>query len=140
MAKIEVKAFSSPDEIRPFRGHGRMEVVRTGEVMVGRGIFEPGWRWSVDVKPLAGTQSCMAEHCGYVLSGTMHLKMDDGQEAEIGPGNFVVIPPGHDAWTVGNEPCVIFDFGGGAKHYAQSRSEPAEDMVTAAAMHFSEGA
>jgi hypothetical protein len=82
----------------------------------------------------------MAEHRGYVLSGRMHLEMDDGQALEIGPGDFVVIPPGHDAWTLGTEPCVILDFGGGAKQYAQGRGQAAEDMVTAAAMHFSEGA
>jgi hypothetical protein len=70
----------------------------------------------------------------------MRIRMDDGEEREIGPGNFVFIPPGHDAWTVGNEACVVFDFGGGARRYAQAHAQPSEDMVTAAAMHSSEGA
>lgn len=111
MASIEVKSLDSPDETRPFAGHGQADMVEVAGRKVGRGTFEPGWRWSQDVKPIAGTDSCEISHLGYVLSGHMHVKMDDGSEAEVGPGDAVALPPGHDAWTVGDEPCVMVDFG-----------------------------
>ena len=76
-----------------------------------KGTFEPGWRWSEHVKPIAETDSCQAAHLGYVLSGRMHIVMDDGTEGEVGPGDAFSIPPGHDAWTVGDEACVLVDFG-----------------------------
>ncbi|MBI4171268.1 MAG: cupin domain-containing protein [Actinobacteria bacterium] len=107
-----------PDETRPFKDKGRMEVVRFGDTIVGKGTFEPGWRWSEHVKPIAGTDSCLVQHVGYVLSGRMKVVMDDGAEAEVGPGDAFVMPPGHDAWTVGTEPCVLLDFGG-ISGYAQ---------------------
>jgi hypothetical protein len=120
MAKLTIKQFGTPDETRPF-GHGHMEILRFEGGTVGRGVFEPGWRWSKDVAPIAGTKSCQASHAGYVLSGKMHVAMDDGTEGEVGPGQFIVIPPGHDAWTVGDAPCVIFDFAG-ATDYARPRA------------------
>jgi quercetin dioxygenase-like cupin family protein len=83
-----------------------------GEITVGRGVLEPGWRWSEHVQPLAGTDSCEASHTGYVLSGRMRVAMADGVEGEAGPGFAFVIPPGHDAWVVGDEPCVFLDFTG----------------------------
>jgi quercetin dioxygenase-like cupin family protein len=110
MANLEVKNLSSPDETRPFADKGRAQVVNVGGTTILRGTFEPGWRWSEHVKPLAGTASCQAGHTGYVVSGRMHLRMDDGAEGEIGPGDAVRIEPGHDAWIVGNEPCVFIDF------------------------------
>jgi quercetin dioxygenase-like cupin family protein len=119
MTRMQIRRFSAPDETRPFVDKGRLEVLHVGDEVIGRGIFEPGWRWSRHVKPLAQTASCEAEHMGYVLSGRMHVVMDDGQEAEIAPGDLVTIPPGHDAWTVGNEPCVFLDFTGFAE-YARS--------------------
>jgi hypothetical protein len=120
MAKLTIKQFGTPDETRPF-GHGHMEILRFEGGTVGRGVFEPGWRWSKDVAPIAGTKSCQASHAGYILSGKMHVAMDDGTDGEVGPGEFIVIPPGHDAWTVGDAPCVIFDFGG-ATDYARPRA------------------
>jgi hypothetical protein len=121
MTRMAIKRFSAPDETRPFVDKGRLELIRLGDDLVGRGIFEPGWRWSKHVKPIAGTASCEAAHAGYVLSGRMRVVMDDGQEAEIAPGDFVTIPPGHDAWTVGNEPCVILDFVGFADYARAGR-------------------
>ncbi len=118
MAGLEAKNFSSPDETRPFQGKGRMEVVNVGGMSVGKGTFEPGWRWSVDVKPLAGTDSCQGLHVGYVLSGRMRVRMNDGTEAETGPGDVVHIAPGHDAWIVGDEACVLLDFGTTVAQYA----------------------
>ncbi len=121
MAKLIVKKFSSADETRPFRAHGHVDLLKIEGGTVGRGIFEPGWKWSVDVKPIAGTQSCEASHSGYVLSGRMHIVMDDGQQAEVGPGDYMVCPPGHDAWTVGDEPCVVLDVAGMEQYARPSR-------------------
>ncbi len=115
MATLTVRKFSSPDESRPFT-NGRVEILKLGEATVGRGMFEPGWRWSRDVRPIAGTTSCEAAHQVYVLSGRMHIAMDDGQEAEIEPGDYAVIPPGHDAWTLGDQACVLVDFSGMEKY------------------------
>jgi hypothetical protein len=105
------KSLDAPDEKRPFT-NGHVEIVDLGGKVVGRGTFQPGWRWSKDVKPIAGTESCQAAHTGYVLSGRMHIVMNDGSEAEYGPGDAMVCPPGHDAWIVGNEPCVVLDWEG----------------------------
>jgi hypothetical protein len=111
MAQTEVKSFDSPDETRPFEGKGQAEVVEIGGRTVGRGTFEPGWRWSQNVKPIAQTDSCEVSHLGYVISGRMKVFMDDGSEGEVGPGDVFAIPPGHDAEVVGDEPCVMVDFG-----------------------------
>jgi mannose-6-phosphate isomerase-like protein (cupin superfamily) len=113
---MQHKSFDSPDEVRPFAAHGSMRVVQVGEATAGLGTFEPGWRWSTDVKPIAGTDSCQSHHTLYVLSGRMHVVMDDGSEGEIGPGDFAVIPGGHDAWTVGDEACVAVDVSGVARY------------------------
>ena len=88
---------------------------------VGLGTFEPGWRWSEHVKPLAGTDTCQSAHIGYCISGRMVVQMDDGTEKEVAPGDVVVIPPGHDAWVVGDEPCVQVDFTG-METYAKAKS------------------
>ena len=113
MAGLYAKNLDQPDETRPF-GHGHLDLVQLGDVTVGRAVFEPGWRWSTDVKPVAGTDTCQQGHVGYVLSGRMKVVMDDGSEGEAGPGDAVVIAPGHDAWTVGDEACVVLDFQGAA--------------------------
>lgn len=115
--KLERKPLDAPDEARPFRdGKGRMEVVTVGGVTMGRGVFEPGWRWSEHVKPIAGTSSCQAAHTGYVIEGRMVVKMDDGSQVEYGPGDAFFMPPGHDAWIVGNTRCVIIDITGVTKY------------------------
>jgi hypothetical protein len=111
MAGIEVKSFESPDETRPFEGKGHADVVQVAGRTIGRGTFEPGWRWSENVKPIAQTDSCEVSHLGYCLSGRMKVFMDDGTEGEAGPGDVVAIHPGHDAEVVGEEPCVFLDFG-----------------------------
>ena len=116
---LEIKNFESPDETRPFADKGSADVVSLTAGPVLKGVFEPGWRWSKHVKPIAETDSCQAAHLGYVLSGRMHVVMDDGSEGECGPGDVVSIAPGHDAWTVGDEPCVLVDFGQ-IEHYAKA--------------------
>jgi ethanolamine utilization protein EutQ (cupin superfamily) len=118
MGELQSKRFDTPDEVRQFQANGHVDLVNLDSGPVGMGTFEPGWRWSNDVKPLAETDSCQVEHIGYVISGRMKVVMDDGQEAEVAPGDIVQIPSGHDAWTVGDEPCVLLDFGG-LKGYAQ---------------------
>jgi hypothetical protein len=107
----EVKNFESPDETRPFEGRGKADVLQIGGQTVGRGVFEPGWKWSENVKPIAGTDSCQVSHLGYCMSGRMRVRMDDGSEFEVGPGDVAAIPPGHDAEVVGDEECVFVDFG-----------------------------
>ena len=111
MAGVEVKTFESPDETRPFEGKGHVDVLSSAAKPVGRGVFEPGWKWSVNVKPIAGTDSCQVSHVGYCLSGAMTIYMDDGTTAEITAGQAVAIPPGHDAEVTGDEECVFVDFG-----------------------------
>jgi len=116
MAGLERKRFDAPDDKRPFQDKGHVEIVNIGDGAVGRATFEPGWKWSDHVKPIAGTDSCQAAHVGYVISGRQLVHMDDGTELEIGPGDVVSIPAGHDGWTVGDEPCVVLDFAGMATY------------------------
>ena len=110
-ATIAVKRFDAPDEVRPFEGHGHVDVVKVAGQPVGKGTFEPGWRWSQDVKPIAGTDSCQVSHLGYCVSGAMRVHMDDGTDQDVRAGDVMAIPPGHDAEVLGDEPCVIIDFG-----------------------------
>jgi mannose-6-phosphate isomerase-like protein (cupin superfamily) len=112
MANALVKNFDSPDETRPFEGKGQAYVVDMGGKAIGKAVFEPGWRWSENVKPIAKTDSCQAHHLGYCISGGMTIFMSDGTELEVGPGDVFEIPPGHDAAVTGDEPCVNIDFGG----------------------------
>jgi mannose-6-phosphate isomerase-like protein (cupin superfamily) len=112
MGSIETKNMSKPDELRSLP-KTRVEVVKLGSHTVMRGTFEPGWKWSECVKPTVGTPSCQVHHVVYTVSGRMIVRMDDGTQKEIGPGESAVIPPGHDAWVIGNEPCVTIDFSAG---------------------------
>ncbi len=111
-----VKSLDSPDEVRPFAAHGSIAVVQVGDTTVGRGTFEPGWRWSNDVQPIAGTGSCQAHHTLAIISGRMAIAPNAGAEYEIGPGDIAEIPPGHDAWVVGDEACVAIDWTGVARY------------------------
>lgn len=109
--KPDVKSFKKPDEVREFP-RGKVELVTIGGATVGRATFLPGWRWSTSVQPLAGTRSCEAPHFQYHVAGVLHVVMDDGSEFECGPGDVSLLPMGHDAWVVGDEPAVIVDFQG----------------------------
>jgi hypothetical protein len=113
MGTLASQSFDKPHETRTF-DKGRMDLVTLGDVTIGRAVFEPGWKWSECVKPIAGTDSCEVAHTGYVLSGRLHVVMDDGTEGQTGPGEMFLISPGHDAWTVGDEACVVLDIQGAA--------------------------
>jgi quercetin dioxygenase-like cupin family protein len=106
--KLQKKSLDSPDETRTFE-NGKVEVTTLGDFNASRFTIEPGWRWSENIKPIVGTDSCQVLHTGYQVSGWMHFRMDDGTEDELGPGDAYVIPPGHDAWVVGDEPVVSVD-------------------------------
>lgn len=116
------KSLDAPEEVRKFEaGSGQLELVNTDAGPVGRATFMPGWRWSEHVKPIAGTESCQVAHTGYFVAGRMKVVMDNGEEMEYGPGDFAVMPPGHDAWTVGDEPCVVIDWQGFADYAKPAR-------------------
>jgi hypothetical protein len=117
MGGLTSKGFAAAEDVRTF-DRGRMEVVTLGSATVGRATFEPGWRWSECVKPIAGTDSCRVAHFGYVVAGRMHVVLDNGTEGEAAAGDLFEIAPGHDAWIVGDEPCVVIDFQG-ASNYAK---------------------
>jgi class 3 adenylate cyclase len=117
MSRIQKKSLDRPDETRSFpRGIG--ELTRVGSLMVGRGVFQPGWRWSEDVQPLTGTASCQIHHLQLLLSGQLRVQMDDGETAEFVANDVFEVPPGHDAWVVGDEPAVVLDFYGNVGEFA----------------------
>jgi quercetin dioxygenase-like cupin family protein len=106
-------SLDEPEETRPFEEvTGQLELVNVNAGAVGRATFLPGWQWSKHVKPIAKTDCCMSSHMGYTISGRLKVVMDDGEEMEYGPGDFGIIPPGHDAWVVGDEPYVVIDWQG----------------------------
>lgn len=107
----ELKNFARADETREFP-KGKLELVNVGGTTVGRATLQPGWRWSTSVKPIAKTRSCEAGHFQYHVSGILRIKMDDGQEFDCKPGDISYLPPGHDAWVVGDQPVVAVDFHG----------------------------
>ncbi|MFO1364212.1 MAG: cupin domain-containing protein [Burkholderiales bacterium] len=111
MEKAECKDFRKPDEVREFP-KGRLELIKIGGATVGRAVFEPGWKWSTSVQPLVNTKSCEAPHFQYHVSGVLRIRMDDGAEFDCRPGEVSLLPSGHDAWVVGNEPAVVVDFQG----------------------------
>jgi ethanolamine utilization protein EutQ (cupin superfamily) len=109
MTKLQKKSLDKPDDVWTFE-KGKLEVVDLGDVVVGRSTLEPGWSWEKCVKPVVKTNSCQVQHIGYMISGRMKVVMDDGTEQEYGPGDVRSIPPGHNAWVLGNEPVVNIDF------------------------------
>jgi|ERR671930_996250 hypothetical protein len=115
---VTSRDMGSPDETRTFQ-NGQVEVLKIGGATIGRYRFEPGWRWSEHVKPIAKTDSCQAHHVGYVLTGRLHVVADDGGEAELGPGEAYEVQPGHDAWVVGDEAVTTVEFTG-AERYAKA--------------------
>jgi quercetin dioxygenase-like cupin family protein len=119
MAQLQRRPLAQPDETRPV-DKGVVEVVRLDAATMMRTTFQPGWRWSECVKPIVGGESCQVNHVGYCVSGRLHVRMDSGDEMDIGAGDASHIPPGHDAWVVGDEQYVAIDFSG-AEEYAKAR-------------------
>jgi 2-hydroxychromene-2-carboxylate isomerase/mannose-6-phosphate isomerase-like protein (cupin superfamily) len=113
---VMLKRFEQPEEVRTFE-KGKFEIVRIGDMTIGRATYEPGWRWSLHVGPAIGASSCSVEHVGIVVSGRATAAMDDGTITEMRPGDLFYIAPGHDSWVVGDEPYVSLHFLG-AGHYA----------------------
>ena len=109
MPRLQRKSFTSPDQVRAFID-GRLEVVTLDEMAIGRFVLRPGWRWSKDVAPISGTRSCQHRHVGYTISGTLEVRMDEGTGLVIGTNDAYEIPPGHDAWVVGDLPWDSVEF------------------------------
>ena len=125
--RLQRRRLNEPSDVRRFP-HGRIDIVEMDDHVVGRLVHEPGWRWSNDVKPIAGTDSCQFHHVGYVVSGRMRAQMPDGTELEMGPEEVFEIPPGHDAWVVGDEPWVAIDFEG-MRTYAKALDAVTESTL-----------
>jgi hypothetical protein len=113
----EHRDFAEPDEVRTFT-LGRAEILKVGGAEIGRLVFQPGWRWSEHLKPIAGTELCEAPHFQYHVAGTLRIKMADGSEFDATPGQVTSLPAGHDAWVVGDQDVVIIDWYG-ASNYAK---------------------
>jgi hypothetical protein len=111
LLKAEIRSFAKPDEAREFP-NGRLELFKIGDKTIGRATLKPGWKWSTSVKPIVGTKSCEAPHFQYHVSGVLRIRMDDGTEFDARAGDVTSIPPGHDAWVVGDQPVVLVDFQG----------------------------
>lgn len=125
MSKTLLGNFDDPSEVRSIP-KGKVEVLNLEDMPVMRATFEPGWKWSADMKPVVGTDSCEVAHFGYMLAGKMHIKMDDGTEYTLVAGDAANIKPGHDAWVEGTENCVFLDFQGAANY-----AKPKEAKTTA---------
>jgi quercetin dioxygenase-like cupin family protein len=117
MTGLSLERFESPDEVREF-DKGRFELIRIGGMTIGRATYEPGWKWSEHVGPTAGTESCQVEHVGLVISGQAAVRMDDGTERVMRPGDLFHVPPGHDSWVVGDEQYVSLHFLGAGDYAA----------------------
>jgi class 3 adenylate cyclase len=128
MARLQHKKLERPDEVRPYVARGRTEIYQLDDVVVGRMIMEPGWRWSVDVQPTVGTDRCPYHHMGLALSGVLHVELEDGSELDIGPNEVYEIPPGHDAWVTGDQAWVGLDFAG-ARAYARPPAGTGERIL-----------
>jgi len=117
---METANLNKPEETRTFE-KGKLDLVNIGGSTIGRGKFEPGWKLSKHVKPIAKTKSCEASHFQYHVSGILHIVMDDGTDKDVGPGEISYLPAGHDAWVVGNDPVIVVDFQGMLDYARQSK-------------------
>lgn len=111
LTRMLKQSFDTPDETRA-AGSGKAEIINVDDLAMMRITLPPGWRWSEQLKSVAGTHGCQAPHFQYLISGRLAARMDDGSEEEFGPGDLSVLPPGHDAWVVGDEPCILIDVNG----------------------------
>lgn len=117
MANAEKKSFNAPDQVLNME-HGKIDIVGIAGSGVGRATFEPGWKWSTHERPVVnGGESCEVPHFVYLAAGQLHVAFTDGSALDLKAGDVATIPAGHDGWVVGNEPVVMFDFGGVAKPF-----------------------
>jgi class 3 adenylate cyclase len=127
MPRLQYKSFAAPDEVRSFP-NGHAQVISLDESVVGRAVYEPGWRWSTAMPPIAGTATCQLHHLGYSVSGAIRVVTDDGQAIEIPPNSIYEIPPGHDAWVVGQDPWVTVEWTS-ARIFGLAPNRPGEGVV-----------
>ncbi len=127
--QLRRKRFDHPDEVRTV-DKARIELVELGELAVGRTVFEPGWRWSEHVRPIVGTESCQVHHIGYVVSGHLRVEMTDGATLDVIGGDIFEVPPGHDAWVVGDEPWISVDYAGRRLFAKSPREESGRVLST----------
>jgi class 3 adenylate cyclase len=125
--RLQRRRFSEASDVRTFP-HGKIDVVELDDTVVGRMTYEPGWRWSVDIRPIAGGDTCQYHHLGLTLAGNLRVQMPDGTELDLGPGDVFEIPPGHDAWVVGDEPWVSVDFEA-MRTFGKQRDAPDERIL-----------
>jgi class 3 adenylate cyclase len=111
MARVQSKSLDAPDEVRRVP-NGTIEIYTLDDIVIGRTVFEKGWHWATDVKPIAGTTLCQYHHVGVCISGRLGVRMEDGTMSEVAPGTVFDIPPGHDGWVIGDEPWVTYDVAG----------------------------
>jgi class 3 adenylate cyclase/quercetin dioxygenase-like cupin family protein len=128
IVQLRRKRFDHPDEVRTVE-KARIELVELGELAVGRSVFEPGWRWSEHVRPIVQTESCQVHHIGYVISGHLHIEMTDGATIELIGGDTFEVPPGHDAWVVGDQPWISIDYAG-RRLFAKSPREQLDRVLS----------
>jgi hypothetical protein len=115
---VQKRSIEDPTEVREFE-KGRIDIVELGETLFARTVFQPGWRWSDHVKPIVQTELCQFHHKLFLVSGSMHVRMADGIEADLAAGDVADIAPGHDAWVTGDEACLVYDFGEENRDYAK---------------------
>lgn len=115
LTEAEHRRFADPDEVRRFP-YGQAEILHVGGGEVGRLVLEPGWHWAEHLRPVAGTNSCLAPHFQYHVSGRLAILMDDGTEMVAEPGDVTMLPSGHDAWVLGDEPVVVVDWHGASRY------------------------
>jgi class 3 adenylate cyclase len=127
MPRLQAKSFATAADVRKF-SNGTTAVLQLDETVVGYGVYEPGWRWSTDMPGLAGSATCQLHHVGYAISGTLHVLTDTGDELEVQAHSLYEIPPGHDAWVVGDERFVTLDWSS-ARGWATLLNEGSGDEV-----------
>ncbi len=115
VSRLETRQMETPDELRELP-KTRIEIVELLGRKLMRVTFEPGWKWSECIRPTVATSSCQAAHLNYVISGTMHVVLDTGESFDMSAGSSAAIPPGHNAWVVGDAPCIMLDFEAGDRY------------------------
>jgi quercetin dioxygenase-like cupin family protein len=117
-----IKRFQQPDETRTFE-KGKFEIIHIGDMTIGKAEYQPGWKWSEHVSPIVGTPMCHTDHVGLVLSGRAIVKMEDGSEVTLTPGDIFAIAPGHDSWVVGNEIYISLHFLGAGEYGTKNQKQ-----------------